>query len=76
MNVLLIYPEIPDTIWSFKHALKFVGKKASSPPLGLATIAAMLPKHWNLRLADLNIRELSLDDLIWAEYALISAMTV
>jgi radical SAM superfamily enzyme YgiQ (UPF0313 family) len=76
INVLLIYPEIPDTFWSFKHALKFVGKKVSSPPLGLVTIAAMLPQHWNLRLADLNIRELSLDDLLWAEYALISAMTV
>ncbi|WP_233248448.1 B12-binding domain-containing radical SAM protein [Desulfonatronum sp. SC1] len=76
INVLLIYPEIPDTFWSFKHALKFVGKKVSSPPLGLVTIAAMLPKHWNPRLVDLNIRELSLDDLLWAEYALVSAMTV
>lgn len=76
INALLIYPEIPDTFWSFKHALKFVGKKVSSPPLGLATIAAMLPEHWNLHLVDLNIRELSLDDLLWAEYALVSAMTV
>jgi radical SAM superfamily enzyme YgiQ (UPF0313 family) len=76
INVLLIYPEIPDTFWSFKHALKFVGKKVSSPPLGLVTIAAMLPKHWNPRLVDLNIRELSLDDLLWAEYSLVSAMTV
>lgn len=76
VNVLLIYPPIPDTFWSFKHALKFVGKKVSCPPLGLATIAAMLPENWNPRLTDLNIRELSLDDLVWADYALISAMTV
>ncbi|HDQ40617.1 MAG TPA: DUF4070 domain-containing protein [Desulfonatronum sp.] len=76
VNVLLLYPEIPDTFWSFKHALKFVRKKVSSPPLGLLTIAAMLPKHWNLRLADLNIRGLSRYDLTWAEYVLISAMTV
>lgn len=76
VNVLLVYPQIPDTFWSFKHALKFVGKKVSSPPLGLATIAALLPENWNLRMADLNIRELSLDDLLWADYALISAMTV
>jgi radical SAM superfamily enzyme YgiQ (UPF0313 family) len=76
VNALLIYPEIPDTFWSFKHALMFVGKKVSSPPLGLATIAAMLPENWNLRLADLNIRGLSPDDLRWADYALISAMTV
>ncbi|WP_245590016.1 B12-binding domain-containing radical SAM protein [Desulfonatronum lacustre] len=76
VNVLLVYPEIPDTFWSFKHALKFIDKKVSSPPLGLVTIAAMLPENWDLRLVDLNIRELSLDDLIWADYALISAMTV
>jgi radical SAM superfamily enzyme YgiQ (UPF0313 family) len=75
-NILLIYPEIPDTFWSFKHALKFVGKKVSLPPLGLATIAAMLPQDWNLRLVDLNIRGLSTEDLGWADYAFISAMTV
>lgn len=75
-NILLIYPEIPDTFWSFKHALKFVGKKVSLPPLGLATIAAMLPKNWSLRLVDMNIRGLSMEDLAWADYAFISAMTV
>ena len=46
MNILLIYPEFPDTFWSFKHALKFIDKKAGNPPLGLITIAAMLPKNW------------------------------
>ncbi len=76
INVLLIYPEIPDTFWSFKHALKFVGKKVSLPPLGLVTIAAMLPKHWDLRLVDMNIRGLSTEELDWADYAFISAMTV
>ncbi|SDB62051.1 hypothetical protein SAMN05660653_03251 [Desulfonatronum thiosulfatophilum] len=45
VNVLLVYPEIPDTFWSFKHALKFIDKKVSSPPLGLVTIAAMLPEN-------------------------------
>ncbi|MFO7875726.1 MAG: cobalamin-dependent protein [Desulfovermiculus sp.] len=75
-NVLLIYPEIPDTFWSFKHALKFVGKKVALPPLGLATIAAMLPQNWNLRLVDLNIRGLCMEDLGWADYTFISAMTV
>ena len=76
MNVVLLYPEFPDTFWSFKHALKFIGKKAFSPPLGLLTVAAMLPGDWNLRLADLNIRPLSDDDLAWADYVFISAMTV
>lgn len=76
MNVLLIYPEIPDTFWSFKHALKFIRKKAASPPLGLLTIAPMLPSAWNKRLVDLNVRKLTKDDLGWADCALISAMTV
>ena len=49
-NILMIYPEFPDTFWSFKHALKFVRKKASSPPLGLLTVAAMLPPAWKKRL--------------------------
>lgn len=76
MNVLLIYPEFPDTFWSFKHALKFIRKKSASPPLGLLTIAAMLPADWNKRLVDLNIQQLTEKDLAWADTALISAMTV
>ncbi len=76
MNVLLIYPEIPDTFWSFKHALKFIRKKAVSPPLGLLTIAPMLPTEWKKRLIDLNVRKLTKDDLSWADCAFISAMTV
>jgi len=76
MNVLLIYPEFPDTFWSFKYALKFIRKKATSPPLGLLTIAAMLPQDWNLRLVDLNIAKLSDEDLTWADYAFLSAMVV
>jgi hypothetical protein len=58
VNVLLIYPEFPDTFWSFKHALKFIRKRASLPPLGLLTIAAMLPPGWSKRLVDLNVKTL------------------
>ncbi len=76
MNVLLIYPEFPDTFWSFKHALKFIRKKSASPPLGLLTIAAMLPADWTPRLIDLNQRALTAKDLAWADYAFISGMTV
>jgi radical SAM superfamily enzyme YgiQ (UPF0313 family) len=76
MRALLIYPEFPDTFWSFKHALKFVRKKASAPPLGLLTVAAMLPSDWELRLVDLNVRDLRPDDLAWADIALVSAMIV
>ncbi len=76
MNVLLIYPEFPDTFWSFKHALKFIRKKAASPPLGLLTVAAMLPTEWPKRLVDLNVTWLSEEDLAWADYAFISGMVV
>jgi len=76
MNVLLIYPEFPDTFWSFKHALKFIRKKASSPPLGLLTVAAMLPPEWTKRLIDVNVTGLTRGDLAWADYALISGMVV
>lgn len=76
MNVLLVYPEFPDTFWSFKHALKFIGKKASSPPLGLMTIASMLPEDWNVKLIDMNVAKLSNANINWADYVFISAMTV
>jgi radical SAM superfamily enzyme YgiQ (UPF0313 family) len=76
MNVLLIYPEFPDTFWSFKHALRFIHKKASSPPLGLLTVAAMLPAEWSKRLIDVNVTQLAEADLEWADYAFISAMVV
>src|SRR3972149_2464782 len=76
MNILLIYPEFPDTFWSFKHALKFIHKKSAAPPLGLLTVAAMLPADWDKRLVDLNIQKLTDKDLAWADYALISGMAV
>ncbi|HSR87896.1 MAG TPA: hypothetical protein VLL07_02990, partial [Pontiella sp.] len=76
MNALLIYPEFPDTFWSFKYALPFVGKRAALPPLGLLTVAAMLPQEWQVRLVDTNVRKLADKDLAWAESAFISAMVV
>ena len=76
MNILLIYPEFPDTFWSFKHALKFARKKAAFQPLGLLTVAAMLPTEWVKRLVDLNVRKLTDEDLAWADYAFISSMVV
>ena len=72
----MIYPEVPATFWSFKHALPFIRKKASSPPLGLLTVAAMLPTDWAKRLIDTNVTKLSEKDLAWADYALISGMVV
>ena len=76
MNALLVYPKWPDTYWSFKHALPFQGKRSSYPPLGLLTIAALLPAHWAKRLVDTNVRALEDSDLAWADVALVSGMLV
>jgi radical SAM superfamily enzyme YgiQ (UPF0313 family) len=76
VKILLIYPKYPDTFWSFKYALKFISKKASFPPLGLLTVAAMLPKEWEKKLIDMNVSLLTEDDLEWADYVFISAMVV
>ncbi len=76
MNILLVYPQYPTTFWSFKYALKFISKKASLPPLGLLTVAAMLPRGWEQRLIDLNVTSLSDEDLLWADYVFISAMSI
>jgi len=76
MNVLLLYPEFPDTFWSFKHVLKFVRKKSGHQPLGLITVAALLPVGWNKRLVDTNVSRLTRSDLDWADLALISAINV
>jgi radical SAM superfamily enzyme YgiQ (UPF0313 family) len=76
-NILLVYPEVPDnTYWSFKHALKFIGKKSAMPPLGLITVAALFPKNYNLKLIDMNIEPLEDKDIQWADAVFISAMIV
>ena len=76
MKILLVYPQYPDTFWSFKHALKFISKKASFPPLGLLTVAAMLPGEWEKKLVDMNVTRLADEDIAWADYVFISAMVV
>ncbi|MBC8343572.1 MAG: DUF4070 domain-containing protein [Bacteroidetes bacterium] len=76
MNVLMIYPEYPDTYWSFKHALKFISKKAAVPPLGLITVSAMLPENWQRKLIDLNIEILQDSDIEWADFIFLSGMYV
>jgi radical SAM superfamily enzyme YgiQ (UPF0313 family) len=76
MNALLIYPEFPDTYWSFKHALAFLGKRAAQPPLGLMTVAALLPATWNKRLVDTNVERLRDRDLAWADVVLLSGMHI
>lgn len=75
MNILLVYPEYPNTFWSFKHALKFVSKKAMNPPLGLITITPLLPEEWNKKLIDLNVNKLKTKHILWADYVFISGMS-
>jgi radical SAM superfamily enzyme YgiQ (UPF0313 family) len=76
MKALLVYPSIPDTFWSFKHILKFIRKRAAHVPLGLLTIAAMLPRDWQLRLIDMNVEALTDEDIQWADRVFISAMVI
>jgi radical SAM superfamily enzyme YgiQ (UPF0313 family) len=76
MKILLVYPEYPKTYWSFSYALKFIYKKAAFPPLGLLTIAAMLPEAWEKKLVDMTVTALKDRDLLWADYVLISAMVI
>ena len=76
MNSLFVYPPNPDWLWSFKHALRFVKKKTGFPHLGLLTVASLLPPEWNKCLVDMNIQDLTQDDLKWADYVFISAASM
>lgn len=76
MRILLVNPQIPETFWSFRHAIKFVSKRSVFPPLGLLTVASMLPASWTKRLVDMNTAELNDADLRWADAVWIGAMSV
>ncbi len=76
MKALLVYPAIPDTFWSFKHILKFIRKKAAHPPLGLLTVAAMMPREWDIKVVDMNTDPLSDDQILWADMVFVSGMIV
>ena len=76
MNALLVYPQFPETYWSFKYALSFLGKRSAQPPLGLMTVSALLPGHWRKRLVDANVEPLRDRDLEWADVVLLSGMHI
>src|SRR3989344_8572575 len=76
MKILLIWPKFPATFWSFKSALSFVAKKAAFPPLGLLTIASLLPQEWEKKLIDLNVEKLKNEDILWADIVFVSAMAI
>ena len=76
MRALLVCPEFPLSFWSFRKSCQLRGNLAVNPPLGLLTVAALLPQEWELRLADLNTRSLTEEDWQWADLILISAMYI
>ncbi|PSB56950.1 B12-binding domain-containing radical SAM protein [Chamaesiphon polymorphus] len=76
MNVLLLYPRFPKSFWSFEKTIELMGRKALIPPLGLITVAAILPQEWNYKLVDLNVREVTEAEWSWSEMVICSAMIV
>ncbi|MDD5771853.1 MAG: B12-binding domain-containing radical SAM protein [bacterium] len=79
MRILLVYPKIPPTFWGFQYVLRhnfYTGAKTAYPPLGLLTVAAMLPVEWEKKLADENTEKLTDDSIKWADYVFVSAMIV
>ena len=73
-NALLVYPEQPPTFWGADYALEVSGIKATFPPLGLLTVAAMFPPGYELRVVDMNVSALQDADLGWADVVLTSTM--
>ena len=76
MRVLLLYPLFPKSFWSFEKTLALVDCKALLPPLGLITVAALLPQSWEFKLVDHNVQEITESDWDWAELIVISGMIV
>ena len=76
MRALLLYPKFPKTFWSFEKVLELAGKKALLPPLGMITVAALLPQEWEFKLVDRNVRDISEAEWDWAEIVILSGMIV
>ena len=76
MKILLVWPKIPSTFWSYKHSLSFISKRSLEPPLGLLTVAGLLPESWQKKLVDMNVSGLADADILWADFVFLSAMSV
>ena len=76
MRTLFVYPEFPKTFWSYEKILELVNRKVLLPPLGLVTVAALLPQQWQMKLVDRNVREVTEEEWNWAELVVISGMIV
>ncbi len=76
MKTLLVSPTFPETFWSMSNAGKFFNSPANVPPLGLLTVAAMLPQEWPLRFVDMSVEPLLDEHLAWADTLFLSAMDI
>jgi radical SAM superfamily enzyme YgiQ (UPF0313 family) len=76
VRVLLVYPQFPKTFWSYEKILELVNRKVVLPPLGLVTVAAILPQSWEFKLVDRNIRSVTSEEWAWADLVIMSAMIV
>ncbi|MGB3491142.1 MAG: B12-binding domain-containing radical SAM protein [Elainellaceae cyanobacterium] len=76
MRALLVYPLFPKTFWSYEKILELINRKVLLPPLGLVTVAAILPQDWEFKLVDRNIRAVTDEEWAWADIVIISAMIV
>ncbi len=76
MRTLFVYPEFPKTFWSYEKILELVNRKVLLPPLGMVTVAALLPQEWEMKLVDRNVREVTDEEWNWAELVIISGMIV
>jgi radical SAM superfamily enzyme YgiQ (UPF0313 family) len=76
VRVLLVHPEFPTTYWGFQHSLRLIGRRATLPPLGLISVAALLPRRWDMRLVDMNVAPLTWADVQWADVVLTGGMLV
>lgn len=76
MNVLLLYPQFPQSFWSYDRVMEMAGLKAVMPPLGIITVASLLPLDWQLRFRDRNVSPENEADWEWCDLVIISAMIV
>ena len=79
MNILFVYPLIPETFWSLTHSIRYLGSKAIAPPYALLILGSLLKElrpEWSLRLIDENVCKLKEEDIVWADYIFISAMLI
>ncbi|HEY9596612.1 MAG TPA: cobalamin-dependent protein, partial [Cyanophyceae cyanobacterium] len=74
MKALLLYPRFPQTFWSYDRFMEMAGVKAFIPPLGIITVASLLPENWEIRFCDRNVNEETQADWDWCDIVILSSM--